>query len=280
MDKLYIVIPCYNEKVVLEETTKRLRKKFEKLIKGGIISKDSRIIYVDDGSNDNSWNLTEKISKEQKYFTGISLSKNRGQQNALVAWLIFITIFFLFWGLKIFEYYLLPIFFLLILFILICLTLLYKEYIDNIKKEKLKIFIILFLICIPIFTYMNANYKDDMKKKKSDYIQYKYAKYINKYQKPTLLNMGYLDIGVYTLTGIIPNTRFFEVQNFSYAKFSDNINEMKKYIKNKQIKFIIFVNSDPPKSVYDNYEKIYYDNYIFENMPFTAYLFKLKEKNK
>jgi len=82
MKKLYLVIPCYNEEEVIEETTKRLEKKYDKLIKDGIISKESKVMYVNDGSKDKTWELIEKISKGHKYFTGICLSRNRGHQNA------------------------------------------------------------------------------------------------------------------------------------------------------------------------------------------------------
>jgi len=88
MKKLYLVIPCYNEEEVIEETTKRLEKKYDKLIKDGIISKESKVMYVNDGSKDKTWELIEKISKGHKYFTGICLSRNRGHQNALVAGLL------------------------------------------------------------------------------------------------------------------------------------------------------------------------------------------------
>ena len=85
---LYLVIPCYNEEEVLVETTKRLEKKYDKLIEENIISKDSKVVYVNDGSKDKTWELIEQISKEHKYFTGICLSRNRGHQNALVAGLL------------------------------------------------------------------------------------------------------------------------------------------------------------------------------------------------
>ena len=88
MKKLYLVIPCYNEEEVLNETTKRLEEKYDKLIEYGIISKDSKVMYVNDGSKDKTWELIEQISKEHKYFTGICLSRNRGHQNALVAGLL------------------------------------------------------------------------------------------------------------------------------------------------------------------------------------------------
>lgn len=85
---LYVVIPCYNEEEVLEETTKQLKVKIEKLIKDNKISDKSRVMYVNDGSKDKTWELIEKINKEEKYFTGISLSRNRGHQNALLGGLM------------------------------------------------------------------------------------------------------------------------------------------------------------------------------------------------
>ena len=85
---LFVVIPCYNEEEVLKETTKRLKDKLTKLIKNKVISKDSRVMYVNDGSKDNTWNLIKEISEKEELFTGITLSRNRGHQNALVAGLL------------------------------------------------------------------------------------------------------------------------------------------------------------------------------------------------
>lgn len=85
---LYIVVPCYNEIEVLEETTKQLKKKLEELIDNKKISNKSRVMYVNDGSKDKTWSLIKKINKEEKVFTGISLSRNRGHQNALLAGLM------------------------------------------------------------------------------------------------------------------------------------------------------------------------------------------------
>ena len=85
---LYIVVPCYNEEEVLEETTKRLDKKLTTLIKNKKISHKSKVMYVNDGSKDNTWNLIKKIHDENKLFTGITLSRNRGHQNALLGGLM------------------------------------------------------------------------------------------------------------------------------------------------------------------------------------------------
>lgn len=85
---MYIVIPCYNEEEVLEETTKKLKIKLEKLISDKIISEKSRVMYVNDGSKDKTWEIIKDINKNEKLFTGISLSRNRGHQNALLAGLM------------------------------------------------------------------------------------------------------------------------------------------------------------------------------------------------
>lgn len=85
---LYLVVPCYNEEEVLEETTKRLKEKFTNLIKQKVISDKSRVMYVNDGSKDKTWELIKKIESKETLFTGISLSRNRGHQNALLGGLM------------------------------------------------------------------------------------------------------------------------------------------------------------------------------------------------
>ncbi len=82
---LYIVIPCYNEEKVLPVTSDMFLEKLKSLISADIISDDSRIMFVNDGSRDGTWDIITRLSKEEKYFTGISLSRNRGHQNALLA---------------------------------------------------------------------------------------------------------------------------------------------------------------------------------------------------
>lgn len=89
MDKiLYMVVPCYNEEAVLEETTTRLKEKFESLIKEDKISPKSKVLYVNDGSKDNTWNLIKQIHEKDKMFRGICLSRNRGHQNAVLCGLM------------------------------------------------------------------------------------------------------------------------------------------------------------------------------------------------
>ena len=82
---LYIVIPCYNEEKVLPITSGMFLEKLKSLISEAVISDDSRIMFVNDGSRDSTWDIITKLSGEQKYFTGLSLSRNHGHQNALLA---------------------------------------------------------------------------------------------------------------------------------------------------------------------------------------------------
>ena len=85
---LYLVIPCYNEEEMLDITTKELTKKMNELIKKELISKDSKVMYIDDGSKDKTWDKIEEYHKQNNLFTGIKLSRNKGHQNALLAGLM------------------------------------------------------------------------------------------------------------------------------------------------------------------------------------------------
>ena len=85
---LYIVVPCYNEEEVLGEAASRLKDKMTSLISGDRISADSRVLFVNDGSRDRTWELIRALGEKDPLFTGISLSRNRGHQNALLAGLM------------------------------------------------------------------------------------------------------------------------------------------------------------------------------------------------
>lgn len=87
-DKLYVVVPCYNEEAVLPETTRRLGEKLHAMMAAGAISADSRVLFVDDGSRDRTWELIEQAHAQDELFTGAKLSRNRGHQNALLAGLM------------------------------------------------------------------------------------------------------------------------------------------------------------------------------------------------
>lgn len=87
-DILYLVIPCYNEEAVLHETAKRLKEKISTMISEGMISMKSRIMFVNDGSKDDTWNIIRQLHEKDSVFSGVSLSRNRGHQNALLAGLM------------------------------------------------------------------------------------------------------------------------------------------------------------------------------------------------
>lgn len=87
-DKLYIVVPCYNEQEVLMETAVRLKSKLAVLLEKGLISDKSRILFVNDGSRDDTWKLIRKLCEEDERFAGVNLSRNQGHQNALLAGLM------------------------------------------------------------------------------------------------------------------------------------------------------------------------------------------------
>ena len=86
---LYIVVPCYKEQEVLPETSKRLREKILALREQGKISSKSRVMFVNDGSSDNTWPIISQLhEQEPEMFSGVNLSRNRGHQNALLAGLM------------------------------------------------------------------------------------------------------------------------------------------------------------------------------------------------
>lgn len=86
--RLYIIIPCYNEEKVLPITAPMFLKKIEQLTEMREISEDSRILFVNDGSKDDTWSLIKKLSVEDCHYIGISQSRNRGHQNAVLAGLM------------------------------------------------------------------------------------------------------------------------------------------------------------------------------------------------
>lgn len=82
---LYLVVPCFNEEEVIGITCPMFVEKLKELIGAGKIAPESRVLFVDDGSRDNTWNIIKEKSKECSLVEGISLSRNRGHQNALLA---------------------------------------------------------------------------------------------------------------------------------------------------------------------------------------------------
>lgn len=87
-DTLYLVVPCYNEEAVLPETAHQLESVLQSLIDSGRCGASSRILFVNDGSKDRTWALIEELHRTQPHVCGLSLSRNRGHQNALLAGLM------------------------------------------------------------------------------------------------------------------------------------------------------------------------------------------------
>ena len=85
---LYVVIPCYKEEEVLPETARRLKSKMAALVEQGRIAPDSRVMFVNDGSRDRTWEIIARLHQEDRLFSGVNLSRNRGHQNALLAGLM------------------------------------------------------------------------------------------------------------------------------------------------------------------------------------------------
>ncbi|MGN0025876.1 MAG: glycosyltransferase family 2 protein [Clostridium sp.] len=85
---LYLVVPCYNEEAVLYETAKRLSDRLKGMISSGLVSEESKILFVNDGSKDKTWPIIEALYNQDNIFSGINLSRNKSHQNALLAGLM------------------------------------------------------------------------------------------------------------------------------------------------------------------------------------------------
>ena len=85
---LYVVIPCYNEEEVICETARQLEIKMKDLVQKKKISSKSKVMFVNDGSKDSTWEKILKLHQKNKLFTGLCLSRNKGHQNALLAGLL------------------------------------------------------------------------------------------------------------------------------------------------------------------------------------------------
>lgn len=85
---LYVIIPCYNEQDVLPITAPRFLEQITKMQEQSLISTKSKILFVNDGSKDSTWEIIKKLSKENSTYLGISQSRNRGHQNSVLAGLM------------------------------------------------------------------------------------------------------------------------------------------------------------------------------------------------
>ncbi len=192
------------------------------------------------------------------------------------------TIIFIFCGKISFKYYILPTFiFILVLFIKI-LLLLQKWF----NTQKIESIIALSILILPIGCYFFANYRNDLYKTKNDFPQYKYAEIINSKDDPTLVNMGSYDAGLYTISGLLPTTYFFQTQvnGFKYDEFPDNIDAFDNYIDTEKTMFILYntrSSISDVKIMHENlfvhYDLIEADTYYTEGLKYNMFLFMRKE---
>ena len=87
--KLYLVVPCYNEEEILKSSAEKALNVFSEMMDSSVISRDSRILIVDDGSIDNSWNIIKELHNTDKIFSGIRLSRNTGHQVAIYSGMMY-----------------------------------------------------------------------------------------------------------------------------------------------------------------------------------------------
>lgn len=85
---LYVIIPCYNEEAVLPTTSVLFLREVQSLVNKGKINDNSRIIFVNDGSRDSTWDIIKDLAQQDEHFSGLCLSRNRGHQNAVLAGLM------------------------------------------------------------------------------------------------------------------------------------------------------------------------------------------------
>ena len=140
--------------------------------------------------------------------------------------------------------------------------------------------LVIFILTLPLNTWLNQN-SYMLSWKKQEMVQYKFASIIDRSKNPTLLNYGSLDIGLYTTTGIIPNTRFFEGQNIDPSRFPMVVEAQNQYIKNKAIEYIVIMlppsetlESQQIPFLLDNYKLLDSERQNFENTDFSYFLLK------
>ena len=85
MKTLYWIFPCYNEEECLNPSAEKIFASYAKLVSDGLISKDSKVVFVDDGSKDKTWSIIEELSGKNKFVVGVKLSHNKGHQYAVEA---------------------------------------------------------------------------------------------------------------------------------------------------------------------------------------------------
>ena len=177
------------------------------------------------------------------------------------------------------AYYFLP----LSIFIIFSLVLIFFLLEKVLLKKYALSLVIITTICL-VSSYFFANYKESMFKDKKDLFQYKFAEIINKDEEATLLEIGLLDPGVYTVTGLFPSTYYFETQNIDYLLYPNILDSLNSYINNKEVKYIVFFTaSGIEPTIYNypnlltNYEIVLQSKSTFEGYDADEMLLRVKE---
>ena len=218
----------------------------------------------------------------------------RGKVSLILAYIG--TILGIFWGMVAIPYYIFPCL-VFGLFSFIALSSLLERYFTN---KVLFYLSICSTVTSIVLAYFFANYASFRLVSKNDLIQYEYAEILKEYDHPTLVNMGFLDMGLYTTANLVPSTYYFEFQNLDYDKYPYNMDSFQEYIKNKTTMFILYstvysieeLQKEEPL-LFENYELLakrgylFEDDeslskrgYLFEKLDRNAYLFKRKENEK
>ena len=201
-----------------------------------------------------------------------------------VKWYIVIlylfTIIGAFYGLKDYVYYVLPVNF----FILLSLIGLMMYIKDKYLKKGYNYILVGVLVISCSLSYFISNNRDFHNVKKDDLFQYQFAEIISSTPNSTMVNMGFLDTGVYLTANKYPSTYYFELQNFDYDNYPDNQDAFKNYIAVKKTTYIVYVKKKltdkfiEEEKLRENYDIIINEKaFNFENKTYYAYLWRVKE---
>ncbi len=197
--------------------------------------------------------------------------------------LIIMTILGVLCGLKFYRYYILFI----LLFSSISLLLIFNLFDISLNKinKYFYLSIMIFTILLSVFySYNYANYKNYLFKPKSSYNQFKYAKILNNYENASLVNMGFLDWGLFTTADIVPSTYFFQKHNFNYKYFPLNEDSLNSYVKEKKTTHIVYITKwnetklrEQEKLLFTNYKVIDISKQKYEGRRYNIYLFEVNK---
>lgn len=212
------------------------------------------------------------------YFVTKLKAKRKTKINLTI--MLLIAILGIFIGLKFYRYYPYPLYIFGIFSLIIIFSYISKYL--NLSNKKIMVISIILSIFIG---WCFANYKEMRFTSKKDMFQYQMAEIINANEDRTLVNMGSLDCGLYTVTGIVPTTYFFELQNFDYERFPDNLDSFEEYIIDQKTEFIVYTSKKDldtlkkkEKELFKNYDLVLNKEYFSKKNLRYAYLFQRKDK--